>query len=30
MEKLKNILITGAAGGFGTVTIEALLKEGIQ
>lgn len=28
MEKLKNVLITGAAGGFGTITIEALLKEG--
>lgn len=28
MEKLQNVLITGAAGGFGTVIIEALLKEG--
>jgi NAD(P)-dependent dehydrogenase (short-subunit alcohol dehydrogenase family) len=28
MDKLKNILITGASGGFGTVTIDALLKEG--
>lgn len=28
MKKLKNILITGASGGFGTVTIDALLKEG--
>ena len=28
MKKLKNVLITGAAGGFGTVTIEALLTEG--
>jgi len=28
MKQLKNVLITGAAGGFGTVTIEALLKEG--
>jgi NAD(P)-dependent dehydrogenase (short-subunit alcohol dehydrogenase family) len=28
MGKLKNVLITGAAGGFGTVIIEALLKEG--
>ena len=28
MKKLKNVLITGAAGGFGTVIIEALLSEG--
>ena len=28
MKKLKNVLITGAAGGFGTVIIEALLIEG--
>lgn len=28
MDKLKNALITGAAGGFGTVIIEALLKDG--
>jgi len=28
MKQLKNVLITGAAGGFGTVTIGALLKEG--
>jgi NAD(P)-dependent dehydrogenase (short-subunit alcohol dehydrogenase family) len=28
MDRLKNILITGASGGFGTVTIDALLKEG--
>lgn len=28
MERLKNVLITGAAGGFGTVMIEALLNEG--
>jgi NAD(P)-dependent dehydrogenase (short-subunit alcohol dehydrogenase family) len=28
MDKLKNVLITGAAGGFGTVIIEALLNEG--
>lgn len=28
MNKLKNILITGAAGGFGTVIIDALLREG--
>ena len=28
MNKLKKVLITGAAGGFGTVIIEALLKEG--
>ena len=28
MNKLKNVLITGAAGGFGTVTIDALLAEG--
>lgn len=28
MEKLKNVLITGASGGFGTITINALLKEG--
>jgi NAD(P)-dependent dehydrogenase (short-subunit alcohol dehydrogenase family) len=28
MKKLKNVLITGAAGGFGTVIIEALLTEG--
>jgi NAD(P)-dependent dehydrogenase (short-subunit alcohol dehydrogenase family) len=28
MGKLKNVLITGAAGGFGKVIIEALLKEG--
>ena len=28
MKKLQNVLITGAAGGFGTVIIEALLTEG--
>jgi NAD(P)-dependent dehydrogenase (short-subunit alcohol dehydrogenase family) len=28
MRKLNNVLITGAAGGFGTVTIDALLAEG--
>ncbi|MDN5284246.1 MAG: family oxidoreductase [Mucilaginibacter sp.] len=28
MKQLKNVLITGAAGGFGMVTIEALLQEG--
>jgi NAD(P)-dependent dehydrogenase (short-subunit alcohol dehydrogenase family) len=28
MEKLQNVLITGAAGGFGSVTIDALLTEG--
>jgi NAD(P)-dependent dehydrogenase (short-subunit alcohol dehydrogenase family) len=28
MKTLKNVLITGAAGGFGTVIIEALLTEG--
>ncbi|MBS7563014.1 SDR family NAD(P)-dependent oxidoreductase [Mucilaginibacter sp. Bleaf8] len=28
MSKLQNVLITGAAGGFGRVIIEALLKEG--
>lgn len=28
MKELKNVLTTGAAGGFGTVTIEALLTEG--
>jgi len=28
MDKLKNVLITGAAGGFGTVIIDALLTEG--
>lgn len=28
MEQLKNVLITGAAGGFGTVIIEALLTKG--
>jgi NADP-dependent 3-hydroxy acid dehydrogenase YdfG len=28
MKKLKNVIITGAAGGFGTSTIEALLTEG--
>jgi NAD(P)-dependent dehydrogenase (short-subunit alcohol dehydrogenase family) len=30
MEKLKNVLITGAAGGFGNVIIAALLEEGYQ
>ncbi|MBB6270817.1 NAD(P)-dependent dehydrogenase (short-subunit alcohol dehydrogenase family) [Pedobacter cryoconitis] len=28
MKQLKNVLITGAAGGFGTVTIEALIAGG--
>ena len=28
MKKLKNVLITGAAGGFGTIIIDALLSEG--
>jgi NAD(P)-dependent dehydrogenase (short-subunit alcohol dehydrogenase family) len=28
MKELKNVLITGAAGGFGTVIVEALLAEG--
>lgn len=28
MEQLKNVLITGAAGGFGTVIIEGLLTKG--
>lgn len=28
MEQIKNVLITGAAGGFGTVIIEALLTKG--